>query len=110
MGGANVIRTVVTCFANKNTIVDEAKPFLFENLDMDRFSSILILPAVLGALAIASSTHQHRFLPDYGNRENCSAIAHTLPVQEDGCTGKFPVLSCRGTCQSSSIPKFYLNE
>ena len=75
---------------------------------MDRFSSILILPAVLGALAIASSSHQPKSLTNY--RDNCSLIHHSLPVQEDGCTGVFPVLSCYGTCQSSTIPKFSMKK
>ena len=77
---------------------------------MDRFSIILILPAVLGTLAIASSNHASRSRSLNYIRDDCSAFIHNLTVQEDGCTGDLLVVSCRGKCQSSSIPKFYMNE
>lgn len=62
--------------------------------------ALLLVVAVLRTLA----THKLS-LTSY--KDTCELISHELTVERDGCTGKYPVLSCYGRCQSTAKPKFY---
>ena len=60
--------------------------------------------------AIEGPIHQEDSDLNLVTHSTCSSVLHYVPVEVDGCTGKYATVSCMGVCPSFETPVFVKNK